>query len=81
MGNTLYLFLTAIFFGLAVNLREFTNVSDTVGAIVAVIGVYFFVVFLYKCFKDDKADKKEASAYRQRMKERELMDKKRKRRR
>ena len=70
-GNIFYLILTVLAFGLAATLKNTVGLSDKSGLILAAIGLYFFVVFLYKLIKDDRADSKEANEYKKRMKERE----------
>ena len=80
LANIVYLFFCALSFGLAVFLKENFNASDTTGLILSVIGIYFLFVFLYLTFKADRADKKEADVFKQRMKEREKRLKKKGRR-
>ncbi len=77
MANSIYLLFTAVSFGLAVFLKNNYNASNLTGLILSAIGIYFLIVFLYVTFKADRADKKEADVYRQKMKEREKRLKKR----
>lgn len=81
MANSLYLFFTAMSFGLAVFLKNNFGASDTTGLILFVIGIYFLLVFLYVTFKAGREDKKEADVFRQRMKERDKKLKKKGRKR
>ena len=53
MANSVYLFFTALSFGLAVFLKNNFNASDMTGLILSAIGLYFLVVFLYVTFKAD----------------------------
>jgi len=80
LANSVYLFLTALSFGLAVFLRNNFGASNMTGLILSAIGLYFLVVFLYVTFKADREDKKEADVFKQRMKEREKRLKKKGRR-
>jgi len=80
LANSIYLFFTAMSFGLAVFLKNNFNASDLTGIILSLIGIYFLIVFLYVTFKESKEDKKEADVFKKRMEEREKRLRKKRRR-